>query len=232
MPTRKDVFPTAQDINITSQSVEKLLHALNPHKAAGPDDIKPRILKELSSEIDHILTTICRKSYKTGIIPDVWSKANVTPVYKKGQKYVAANYRPISLTFVCCKIMEHIITSHITKHTEEHNIPYPLQHGFRKGRSCETQLLEFVDDITTNMSQGKQTDVLVMDCSKAFDIVSHALLIHKLDYYGIRGKTNRWNQAFLHNRSQTVEGERYDIAKVESGFPKDQSLNLAYSCST
>ena len=79
-------------------------------------------------------------------LPDDWRIANVSPVYKKGQKSLAENYRPIPLTSVCCKIMEHILASKIMKHGEENNNLYPLQHGFRKGHSCETQLIEFVDD--------------------------------------------------------------------------------------
>ena len=76
--------------------------------------------------------------------------------------------------------MEHIITIHIMKHADTHNIFYPLQHGTWKGLSCETQLIEFVDDITRNIDAGKQTDCLIMDFSKAFDKVSHSLLQHKL----------------------------------------------------
>ena len=92
-------------------------------------------------------------------------------------------------------------------HADKSNI---LQHGFRSKRPCETQLIEFIDEVTINMSAGKQTDVLIMDFSKAFDKVSHSLLVHKLDHYGIRGKTNTWIQNFLSDRSQAVvvDGEK------------------------
>ena len=93
--------------------------------------------------------------------------------------------------------MEHIIASHIMNHGEEHDILYKLQHGFRKNRNCETQLFEFTDDVSKNLEEGKQTDVLVMDFAQAFDKVCHSLLLQKLDHYGIQGKTNRWIQAFL-----------------------------------
>ena len=223
---RKD-FDTVNDIDITVNGVKKLLDGLNPYKASGPDNIKPRLLKELSDVIVPILTTIFRLSYETGEIPDAWRTALVTPAFKKGQKYKAENYRPISLTCVCCKIFELIVTSHIMKHAERSNILFPLQHGFRKGRSCETQLIEFTDDITKNMENGKQTDVLIMDFSKAFDKVSHSLLLHKLDHYGIRGKTNRWIQAFLTGRSQSVvvvEGQKSQSVDVESGVPQGSVL--------
>ena len=95
----------------------------------------------------------------TGQLPDDWKLANVVPVFKKGNTSLAANYRPISLTCVSCKIMEHIITSNVMRHASTHNILYHLQHGFRDKRSCETQLLEFQNDIVANMNNGKQTDV-------------------------------------------------------------------------
>ena len=185
-------YHTAPEINITCAGVLKLLQKLNPNKAAGPDNIPPRVLK--APEIAPILTIIFRK---TGEIPPDWRLANVSPVYKKGDRHKAENYRPISLTCICCKLMVHIVTSHIMNHADKNNILYPLQHGFRSKRSCETQLIEFVDEITINMSSGKQTDVLNIDFSKAFDKVSHRLLLHKLDHYGIRGKTNIWIQNFL-----------------------------------
>jgi retron-type reverse transcriptase len=96
--------------------------------------------------------------------------------------------------------MEHILASKIMKHGEENNILYPLQHGFRKGHSCETQLIEFVDDISKNLQEGQQTDILILDFAKAFDKVNHSLLIHKLQHYGIIGKSVRWIQNWLANR--------------------------------
>ena len=139
-----------------------------------------------------ILTIYCR-SLASGEVPADWRTANVAPAFKKGQKYLAENYRPISLTSVCCKMMEHILASYIMSHGENNNILYPLQHGFRRGRSCETQLIEFIDDLTSNLEEGQQTDILIMDFAKAFDKVDHSLLTHKLHHYGIRGEVNTWN---------------------------------------
>ena len=86
--------------------------------------------------------------------------------------------------------MEHILASNIMSHGENNNILYPLQHGFRRGRSCETQLIEFIDDLSSNLEEGQQTDILIMDFAKAFDKVDHSLLTHKLHHYGIRGEVN------------------------------------------
>ena len=104
------------------------------------------------------------------------------------------------MTCIACKLMEHVVTSNIMAHADRNNILNPLQHGFRKGLSCDTQMVEFVDDITKNLDSGKQIDCLIMDFSKAFDKVSYCLLVHKLDHYGIRGKTNTWIQNFLKDR--------------------------------
>ena len=151
---------------------------------------------------------------------------NVTPVFKKGQKYLSENYRPISLTSICCKITENIIASKIMNHGEGNNILYPLQHGFRRGRFCESQLLEFVDDLSTNLQDGKQTNILVMDFAKAFDKVCHSLLVHKLHYYGIRSKVNRWIENWLTSRKQVVvvEGETSGSASMNLECPMDPDL--------
>ena len=164
-------YPSANELTITENGILKLLLKINPNKAAGPDDLKPRILKELAEEIAPILNIIFNKSLDSGLVPSNWRTANVCPVFKKGERYRAESYRLISLTCICCKLMEHIIISHIMNHADNHNILYPLQHGFCSKRFCETQLIEFVDDITNNMSAGKQTDILIMDFSKAFDKV-------------------------------------------------------------
>ena len=114
-------------------------------------------------------------------------------------------------------------------HADRNNILYPLQHGFRSKRSCETQLLEFVDDVSSNMSSGKQTDVLVMDFSKVFDKVSHSLLIHKLNHYGIRGKTNTWIQNFLSDWTQAVvvDGETSSFISLFLFYINDMSQGLS-----
>jgi hypothetical protein len=125
-----------------------LLKNLNPHKVPGPDNIFPRPSKELATHISPILTIIFRKSYNTGEIPSIWKRAFVCPIFKKGKKFEAINYRPVSPTCIACKLMEHIITCNIMAHADKHRILHPLQHGFRRGLSCDTQLVEFVDNVT------------------------------------------------------------------------------------
>ena len=131
-------------------------------------------------------------------------------------------------------MMEHILASNIMSHGENNNILYPLQHGFRRGRSCETQLIEFIDDLTSNLEEGQQTDILIMDFAKAFDKVDHSLLTHKLHHYGIRGEVNTWIKNWLKDRTQSVvvEGEKSEPVSVDSGVPQGSVLGPGCSCTT
>ena len=223
--SRPSPYTDMADINITESGALKLLKSLKAHKAPDPDQISPRVLKELANVVAPILTTIFRKSYDSGTVPEDWKTTNITPVFKKGKRSDAANYRPISLTCIVCKLMEHILTSHVMKHANDHNILYGLQHGFTGCRSCETQLVEFIDDLAYNMQNGGQIDVAIMDFSKAFDKVGHQRLL-KLDNYGIRGKTNKWTQTFLTNRTQSVvlNGEHSCYTHVKSEVPQGSVL--------
>ena len=138
----------------------------NIHKkeAACPDGIRPRVLKELSWELASILTLLFKAFLHQQSLPDIWKHANISPVYKKGDKTNPPNYHPVSSTCISYKLLEHIICSNLNQHLKRNNILYRLQHGFREKRSCETQLIEFVHDIAFNMQEGIQNDVVVMDC--------------------------------------------------------------------
>ena len=156
-------FPTTEEIEISEQGVTTLLQNLNPHKACGPDGIRPHVPKEIAREIAPALTALFKSSLSSGSVPADWRDVHITPVYKKGEQYNPANYRPVSLTSVVCTLLEHIIVSAVMRHSEENSILTDNQHGFRRGRSCETQLLELVEALTMNLESSKQTDVLIMD---------------------------------------------------------------------
>ena len=187
-----------------------------------PNQIHPRVLKKLATAVAPILTVIFTKSLHSGEVPKDWRKANVAPIFKKGERYNAENYGPISLTCIALKIMEDIVTKNIMEHLECNNILYKLQHGFRATRSTETQLLTFVQDLYKNLRNNKQTDVIVTDFAKAFDKVPHRKLIRKLREYGINGSINQWIESFLHQRQQRVEceGEMSSWFPVTSGVPQ------------
>ena len=150
-------FPSMEDITVTDQGVVKLLLKLNPSKAWGPDLLPARILKELAHDIAPYLTTIFQKSLDTGRVPKDWRSANVTAIFKKGEKYQPSNYRPVSLTCICCKLQEHILTSNILKHLDENDILTDCQHEFRARRSCETQLLTLAEELVSGMEDNNMT---------------------------------------------------------------------------
>ena len=124
------------------------------------------------------------------------------------------------------KSLEHIICKQITSHFSENKILTPVQHGFRSKHSCESQLLITTDEFIQNFESKTQTDVVVLDFSKAFDVVPHQRLLHKLDHYGIWGTTLNWIQNFLTNRTQkvVVDGSSSESARVMSGVPQGTVL--------
>ena len=148
-----------------------------------------------------MLTDIYNSSLREGKVPDNWRNAIVTPVYKKGPKIKAENYWPISLTRICCKVMEHVIPSNIMAYLDEHHLLHSNQHGFRKKLSCETHLIQFVQDISDTLNESGQTDIIVMDFSKAFDKVDHKRLLLKLHCFGINKDVISWIRSFLSNRT-------------------------------
>ena len=170
----------------------------------GPGSIKPVVLKQLKTEIAPVICLLFEKTLQTGQLPPDWKKGTSMSLIQKGDKTEPSNYRPISLTCNLCKVMEHIIASNLSKHLNKHNILYELQHGFREKRSCETQLIQLVEDFGRQLSLGKQTDLILLDFSKALDKVNHLKLLYKLSCFGVKGNTLNWIQSFLMGRTQTV----------------------------
>ena len=199
---------------------------LNASEAASPDSLRPVVLKELGQVIAPAISIIFQNSLDSGTVPSDREKAQVCPLFKTGDKTDTANYRPISVTCLLCKTMEHIIASNLCKHFNQNNIIYDLQHGFREKRSCETQLIQLVEDLARGMTSGKQSDPILLDFSKAFDKVNRLKLLYKLQLHGVQGKTLGWIESFLIGRTQCVvlDGDSSTKLPVSSGVPHGSVL--------
>ena len=148
----------------------------------------PWISSSLTKETAHSMAPLLTHIYKASLHqckhPHDWKTALVSLIYKKNSRKSPANYRPISLTSIPWKILEHVIYSSVYNHLEVNSILCDAQHRFRKKRSCETQLIITVNEIASCVNLGEQVDLLTLDFSKVFDKVPHEQLHRRRKGWG------------------------------------------------
>ena len=151
-------LPDMKPIIISRNGILKLLLNINPNKANGPDNVPGKFMKMCAHELADIFQILFQASLDQGTVPQDWKEANVVPLFKKGDRCRAENYRPISLTSLSCKLLEHVVHSNIMSHFDDFEVLDDAQHGFRKKRSCVSQLINTLDDFSNTLRNKEQTD--------------------------------------------------------------------------
>lgn len=202
----------------------KKLKTVNISKGSGPDGIPPVFISNCATALVSPLLIIYNASLATGTFPSEWKKAKVVPVHKSDKKDTVSNYRPISILSTFAKIFESIICPHIQQHLGLYL--NENQHGFVASRSTATNLVSFTESLIQAVDAGKQFDVIYTDFSKAFDKMSHSILIYKLAAYGITGPLSSWFKSYLTEREYfvVVNGFRSAAHKITSGAPQGTHL--------
>lgn len=211
---------------ITYEGIFSMLLNLKPKSSCGPDCIPNTFLRRYAESLAHFLVILFRLSFSSGTVPPDWLIARVVAIFKKGDRTKIQNYRPISLTCTSCKLLEHCIANFMIKFLEDNNLLTPFQHGFRKGFSTTTQLVSTVHSLASTLDKSGQTDIIFMDFSKAFDLVSHSGLILKLNRLHFPSNLVKWISSYLNKRRQfvDVDGHYSDFLPVNSGVPQGSVL--------
>ena len=164
---------------VTPEMVAKKIKAMKDNKSLGVDGIPPKLLMETVEQISIPLARVFNLSLKEGVVPFEWKEANILPLFKKGSRNKSENYRPVNLTSVICKLLERLIKDHMVDFLVKHKLFNSSQHGFLKARSCLTNMLCFLEEITKWIDVGSPVDIIYLDFQKAFDKVPHQRLLLK-----------------------------------------------------
>ena len=213
------------DIDLSDSRIKPLLDNLDINKARGPDAVSGAVLKNCSKTLAYPLSILFNLSYNTGYIPQEWKLANVVPVHKKDDKNKITNYRPISLTSLVMKVFERILYDELLTRTIDKIDT--RQHGFLRNRSCNSNLLLFTESIVRSLHEKIGTDVIYFDFAKAFDTVSHDLILNKLKtQYNIDGTLLKFFTEYLCSRKQRVilDNVISECVDVLSGVPQGSIL--------
>ncbi len=211
---------------ITKLEFRRVLDGLNPHKGAGPDGLFPKVLKALNSHIAPVLARMFNLSLQTAQVPEDWRHAIVTPVAKSPRTTNPRQFRPISLTYIVCKILEAILKEKLLSHSSQLSLLTTRQHGFLPRRSTLANLLSAEETVNRWLDEGDTVDIVCLDFAKAFDSVNHRLLLINLKCYGIAPSVINWIESYLRRRSfqGCVNGSLSQVAEAASGVPQGSVL--------
>ena len=222
-------YPKMEKIKIGRHGVELLLTKLDQRKAPGPDNVSGITIKTFALNCPSFVDCVCyifRMSIKEGKVPSAWRQGIVRPIYKGGDRTDTNNYRPICLTSILAKSLEHILCSHMWQHINDYEIIKGNQHGFRKNLNTTTQLLHVIHKAAEAYDQHLDYHLISFDFSKAFDRVPHNLLLHKLRNYNFDVNCVSWIEDWLMDRTSvvSVNGEHSKEFSVRSGVPQGSVL--------
>ena len=216
------------DILVHDDRIISLIRSIDPHKSNGPDLISGQMLRICDNSIIVPLKLIFTNILRTGHYPATWKQANVTPVFKKSNKQLVKNYRPISLLPLCGKIFEKIVFQQLYSYLTTNGLITNNQSGFRPGDSTTNQLLFLTNEIHECFEQKNSIELraVFLDISKAFDKVWHEGLLFKLQQNGINGNLIRFFESYLQNRQQRVvlDGFSSEYTRVSAGVPQGSVL--------
>ena len=191
------------DVDLSVSRIRLILNNLDINKAQGPDNINGTVLKHCFESLAYPLSKLFKLTYNVGCLPFEWKTSNILPVHKKDNKNNVQNYRPISLISLVMKVYERILYEELLNHTQSKI--GPRQHGFLRNKSCNTNLLSFTNSIVSSLHDKTGVDVVYFDFAKAFDTVSHDLILNKLKFqYGIDGSLLKLLINYLKGRKQRV----------------------------
>lgn len=214
------------NIEFCRTEVESVLKSLPIGKASGPNNLSNRVLRELTQEISSPFCNLFNQSLNSGLMPSSYKEANVCPIYKKGDKSIVSNYRPISLLNSESKLFERLVFKYLYNHLRDNNLLSSLQSGFIPGDSTVNQLTFLYDTFCQALDSGKEVRAVFCDVSKAFDRVWHDGLVLKLKAAGVTGKVLAWFNSYLSNRKQRVilPGATSGWADIHAGVPQGSIL--------
>lgn len=195
---------------MSENEVRREIMLLTNSSSVGYDEINTKIIKECVNELTAILTHLINVSFETGTFPDALKYSIVKPLFKKGEKCDINNYRPITLIPILSKIYEKCMYRRLIDYCEKFHIISKEQYGFQKNKSTTLAVFSLVKAIVTNLNNNNLTTGLFFDISKAFDLVSHELLLKKIELVGIRGPALQWIASYLSNRQQRVIIDKID----------------------